>query len=39
MTATISTPTDIDIADTRSLRAALALAPTPLAIAAALVDG
>lgn len=39
MTATISTPTDIDITDTRSLRTALALAPTPLATAAALVDG
>lgn len=39
MTARISTPTDIDIADTRSLRGALALAPTPLATAAALVDG
>ncbi|AWB83079.1 flavin reductase family protein [Corynebacterium liangguodongii] len=39
MTATISSPALVDIADTRSLRNALALAPTPLATAAALVDG
>lgn len=39
MTATTATPSTVDPANTRSLRNALGLAPTPLATAAAFVDG